>query len=210
MHVIIKNECSIIIIVQSNACNHEKCIYCNWRQYSSKNCSCFSKHQKHRLKIYNARYDVRIRLDQLWKGTLTITVSRLKSAHCQRWRKRINYDVCQAVNYYTSLLYFFLQFRSLFAATCEASVVEAMWDVYFLEEDPFLLFFLALVMIINARFSVILLINILTKCLVVLKVNPLHARLKCYELLSNVFREDIITPGQEKSDILGKFSSILV
>jgi hypothetical protein len=29
--------------------------------------------------------------------------------------------------------------------------VEAMWDVYLLEEDPFLVFFLALVMIINAR-----------------------------------------------------------
>ncbi|CAB3981482.1 Hypothetical predicted protein [Paramuricea clavata] len=56
-------------------------------------------------------------------------------------------------------------FRSLFAATCESSVVEAMWDVYLLEEDPFLVFFLALVMIINAR-------------------------------------EDITTPGQEKSDIL--------
>ncbi|XP_028405165.1 TBC1 domain family member 23-like [Dendronephthya gigantea] len=42
-------------------------------------------------------------------------------------------------------------FRSLFAATCDSSVVEAMWDVYLLEEDPFLVFFLALVMIINAR-----------------------------------------------------------
>ena len=55
------------------------------------------------------------------------------------------------------ILYLSSQFRSLFVATCETSVVEAMWDVYLLEEDPFLVFFLALVMIINARLNVVLL-----------------------------------------------------
>ncbi|XP_065176490.1 TBC1 domain family member 23-like [Sycon ciliatum] len=41
--------------------------------------------------------------------------------------------------------------RSLFVATCGLDVVMAMWDVYLLEADPFLIFFLALVTLVNAK-----------------------------------------------------------
>lgn len=44
-----------------------------------------------------------------------------------------------------------VQFRSLFASTCELGVVYVMWDLYLLERDPFLVLFLALVMILNAK-----------------------------------------------------------
>jgi hypothetical protein len=42
-------------------------------------------------------------------------------------------------------------FRSLFASTCGLEAVHVMWDLYLLERDPFLVLFLALVMILNAK-----------------------------------------------------------
>lgn len=42
-------------------------------------------------------------------------------------------------------------FQTLFAANCNLSVVQAMWDVYFQQAEPFYLFFLSLVMVINAK-----------------------------------------------------------
>ena len=44
-----------------------------------------------------------------------------------------------------------LQVRSLFVSTCALEVVCVLWDHYLLERDPFLAFFLALVMIDNAK-----------------------------------------------------------
>ncbi|XP_014663249.1 PREDICTED: TBC1 domain family member 23-like [Priapulus caudatus] len=41
--------------------------------------------------------------------------------------------------------------RSLFAAHCDLEVTLVMWDVYLQAADPFLVFFLALVIIINAK-----------------------------------------------------------
>lgn len=41
--------------------------------------------------------------------------------------------------------------RSLFAGTCRLEVVLFMWDLYFQRSDPFFIFFLCLIMIINAR-----------------------------------------------------------
>ncbi|RMX51497.1 hypothetical protein pdam_00014843 [Pocillopora damicornis] len=41
--------------------------------------------------------------------------------------------------------------RSLFMVACETNVLRAIWDVYLLEADPFLVFFLMLVMVINGR-----------------------------------------------------------
>jgi len=46
-------------------------------------------------------------------------------------------------------------FKTLFASCCNIQVVFAMWDVYFQANDPFLVFFLALVILINARDQVI-------------------------------------------------------
>jgi hypothetical protein len=46
---------------------------------------------------------------------------------------------------------FAFQFQSLFAATCSLPVVQAMWDLYFQQADSFFVFFLALVMVVNAR-----------------------------------------------------------
>lgn len=42
-------------------------------------------------------------------------------------------------------------FQSLFAATCTFPVVLSMWDLYFQQTDPFLVFFLGLIMLINGR-----------------------------------------------------------
>lgn len=41
--------------------------------------------------------------------------------------------------------------KSLFAGTCNLDVVLFMWDLYFQRSDPFFIFFLSLIMIINAR-----------------------------------------------------------
>uniref|UniRef100_A0A1E1WI32 TBC1 domain family member 23 n=1 Tax=Pectinophora gossypiella TaxID=13191 RepID=A0A1E1WI32_PECGO len=41
--------------------------------------------------------------------------------------------------------------RSLFAGTCSLDVVLFMWDLYFQRSDPFFIFFLCLIMVINAR-----------------------------------------------------------
>uniref|UniRef100_A0A915ID69 Rab-GAP TBC domain-containing protein n=1 Tax=Romanomermis culicivorax TaxID=13658 RepID=A0A915ID69_ROMCU len=42
-------------------------------------------------------------------------------------------------------------FNSLFAATCDLEIALKIWDVYLQQADPFLLFFMALVVLINAR-----------------------------------------------------------
>lgn len=42
-------------------------------------------------------------------------------------------------------------FQSLFAATCTLPVVLSIWDLYFQQTDPFLVFYLALIMLINGR-----------------------------------------------------------
>lgn len=42
-------------------------------------------------------------------------------------------------------------FRSLFSSVCHIEVIQLMWDEYFLFANPFLMFFLALVILINSR-----------------------------------------------------------
>lgn len=44
-----------------------------------------------------------------------------------------------------------LQLRSLFATCCQLDVTMALWDTYLSEKDPFLIFFMGLVMTINAK-----------------------------------------------------------
>lgn len=51
----------------------------------------------------------------------------------------------------TPELYCLPWLRSLFAGTCNLEVVLFMWDLYFQRSDPFFIFFLCLIMIINAR-----------------------------------------------------------
>ncbi len=46
-------------------------------------------------------------------------------------------------------------FQTLFAAKCTFPVVLSMWDLYFQQTDPFLVFFLGLIMLINARDQVL-------------------------------------------------------
>ncbi|XP_033096746.1 TBC1 domain family member 23-like [Anneissia japonica] len=48
-------------------------------------------------------------------------------------------------------MFVWLQFMSLYAGNCETEVVQRMWNVYFLQADPFLVFFLALVILVNAK-----------------------------------------------------------
>ncbi|GFY50129.1 TBC1 domain family member 23 [Trichonephila inaurata madagascariensis] len=42
-------------------------------------------------------------------------------------------------------------FGSLFSSTCNLKVIRTMWDIYFQAADPFLVFYLALVIVINAK-----------------------------------------------------------
>ncbi|XP_058819021.1 TBC1 domain family member 23 [Topomyia yanbarensis] len=42
-------------------------------------------------------------------------------------------------------------FQTLFASTCTLPVVLAMWDLYLQQSDPFLVFFLSLIVLINGR-----------------------------------------------------------
>ena len=46
---------------------------------------------------------------------------------------------------------FVFQLRSLFMVACEPEVLRVIWDLYLLEADPFLVFFLMLVMVVNSR-----------------------------------------------------------
>ncbi|XP_062545963.1 TBC1 domain family member 23 [Armigeres subalbatus] len=46
-------------------------------------------------------------------------------------------------------------FQTLFASTCTLQVVLAMWDLYFQQSDPFLVFFLSLIVLINGRDQII-------------------------------------------------------
>ncbi|XP_070505538.1 TBC1 domain family member 23 [Chironomus tepperi] len=46
-------------------------------------------------------------------------------------------------------------FQSLFASTCQLSVVLSIWDLYFQQSDPFLVFFLSLIMLVNRRDEII-------------------------------------------------------
>eukprot|EP00795_Rhopilema_esculentum_P016774 gene16774-8235_t len=41
--------------------------------------------------------------------------------------------------------------RSLFASVCDSDVIQAMWDAYLLDGDSFFVFFLMLVMVLNAK-----------------------------------------------------------
>lgn len=55
----------------------------------------------------------------------------------------------------TPELYCLAWFQSLFGATCNLPVVLYMWDFYFQQSDPFFVFFLSLIMVINAREQII-------------------------------------------------------
>lgn len=41
--------------------------------------------------------------------------------------------------------------RSLFVSVCDPEVIHAMWDYYYTESDPYFVFFLMLVMVLNAK-----------------------------------------------------------
>lgn len=60
-------------------------------------------------------------------------------------------DTCKI----TPEMYTMNWFQSLFAATCQLSVVLLIWDLYFQQSDPFLLFFLSLIMLVNRRDEII-------------------------------------------------------
>ncbi|ESP04792.1 hypothetical protein LOTGIDRAFT_229906 [Lottia gigantea] len=47
-------------------------------------------------------------------------------------------------------------FTSLFASACDLKVITKMWDVYFQHSDPFLIFFMSLVILVNARDIILL------------------------------------------------------
>ncbi|XP_058446241.1 TBC1 domain family member 23 [Malaya genurostris] len=48
-------------------------------------------------------------------------------------------------------MYSMCWFQTLFASTCTLPVVLAMWDLYLQQSDPFLVFFLSLIVLINGR-----------------------------------------------------------
>lgn len=60
-------------------------------------------------------------------------------------------DTCKI----TPEMYAMSWFHSLFASTCQLSVVLLIWDLYFQQSDPFLVFFLSLIMLVNRRDEII-------------------------------------------------------
>ena len=44
-----------------------------------------------------------------------------------------------------------LQLGSLFASHCPPEVTQAIWDIYLHQADPFLIFFLMLIILVNAK-----------------------------------------------------------
>lgn len=60
-------------------------------------------------------------------------------------------DTCKI----TPEMYSLSWFQSLFASTCQLSVVLLIWDLYFQQSDPFLVFFLSLIMLVNRRDEII-------------------------------------------------------
>lgn len=48
-------------------------------------------------------------------------------------------------------LYSMQWFRCLFASSCSLTVILSMWDLYFQHADPFMVFFLALIILVNGR-----------------------------------------------------------
>jgi hypothetical protein len=60
-------------------------------------------------------------------------------------------DTCKI----TPEMYSMSWFQSLFASTCQLSVVLLIWDIYFQQSDPFLIFFLSLIMLVNRREEII-------------------------------------------------------
>ena len=60
-------------------------------------------------------------------------------------------DTCKI----TPEMYALSWFQSLFASTCQLSVVLLIWDLYFQQSDPFLVFFLSLIMLVNRRDEII-------------------------------------------------------
>lgn len=60
-------------------------------------------------------------------------------------------DTCKI----TPEMYSLSWFQSLFASTCQLSVVLLIWDLYFQQSDPFLVFFLSLIMLVNRREEII-------------------------------------------------------
>lgn len=55
----------------------------------------------------------------------------------------------------TPEIYALSWFQTLFASICSLPVVLSMWDLYFQQTDPFLVFFLSLIMLINGRDQVL-------------------------------------------------------
>lgn len=66
-------------------------------------------------------------------------------------------DLCSVLDTkrITPDLYSSAWFTTLFAGTCTLPVVLSMWDIYFQQNDPFLIFFMSLIMLINGRESII-------------------------------------------------------
>jgi hypothetical protein len=63
-----------------------------------------------------------------------------------------NWVIFSIVRSFIALIHsIFSQFSSVFGASCKIPAVLALWDYYFVHGDPFLIFFLSLVLIINAK-----------------------------------------------------------
>ncbi|XP_036327709.1 TBC1 domain family member 23 [Rhagoletis pomonella] len=56
-------------------------------------------------------------------------------------------------------LYSIQWFQCLFASSCSLSVILSMWDLYFQHADPFMVFFLALIILVNGRDQILAMKN---------------------------------------------------
>lgn len=62
---------------------------------------------------------------------------------------KMNQIIC---SWMLNLFFFLLQVGSLFSCSCLPEVSQALWDVYLQQADPFLVFFLMLIILVNAKY----------------------------------------------------------
>lgn len=112
-------------------------------------------------------------------------------------------DTCKI----TPEMYAMSWFQSLFASTCQLSVVLLIWDLYFQQSDPFLVFFLSLIMLVNRRDEIIAMRRLEDKALIIKFLSNMPCELESDDVIdfcSLAQYYSTRTPSSFKSEMLNQ------
>lgn len=112
-------------------------------------------------------------------------------------------DTCKI----TPEMYAMSWFQSLFASTCQLSVVLLIWDLYFQQSDPFLVFFLSLIMLVNRRDEIIAMRRLEDKTLIIKFLSNMPCELESDDVIdfcSLAQYYSTRTPASFKSEMLNQ------